>query len=144
MRRYEDWLKQAKRDIEAAEQSMKSEFFEWACFQAHQSAEKALKSLLRFINLDSWGHGLVHFLQDWKDEIKDKKKFSFDKNRYNDLLEKCQTLDTHYIQARYPNGFSSGFPAEYYNQTKAKRSISYAKSIISYVEEKIKTLSSSE
>jgi HEPN domain-containing protein len=113
MRRYEDWLNQAKIDIKAAEQSMKSEFFEWSCFQAHQSAEKALKSLLRFINLESWGHGLVHFLKAWKEETKGQKRYSFDKEQYDDLLKKCQALDSHYIQARGPNGFSSGFPAEY-------------------------------
>lgn len=100
--------------------------------------------MLRFINIDSWGHGLVHFLKDLMKEIKSKKKRLFNKKEYDDLLKKCQTLDSHYTQARYQNGFSSGFPAEYYNKTKAQRSISYAKDIISYVGEKIKALSASE
>lgn len=46
MRRHEDWLKQAYSDLQAAEDSAGSDHHEWACFQAQQAAEKALKALL--------------------------------------------------------------------------------------------------
>ncbi|MDD5616722.1 MAG: HEPN domain-containing protein [Candidatus Methanoperedens sp.] len=46
MRRHEDWLKQAHSDLDAAEDSAGSSHFEWACFQAQQAAEKALKALI--------------------------------------------------------------------------------------------------
>lgn len=46
MRRHEDWLKQADSDLCAAEDSASSNHYEWACFQAQQAAEKALKALL--------------------------------------------------------------------------------------------------
>lgn len=39
------WLKQAFADRGAAEASLASGHFEWACFQAQQAAEKALKAL---------------------------------------------------------------------------------------------------
>ncbi len=41
----EKWLKQAKKDIRAANNSFNSRDYEWACFQAHQATEKSLKAL---------------------------------------------------------------------------------------------------
>jgi HEPN domain-containing protein len=39
-------MMQAKKDLQSARNSLASEDFEWACFQAQQSAEKALKAVL--------------------------------------------------------------------------------------------------
>ena len=142
MNRFSDWLKQAERDMEAAIDSEKSNHYEWACFQAQQSAEKALKSLLLSLNIDSWGHGLIYLLKEWK-RITEEEQTN-DDSEYNNLLEKCQDLDRHYIQPRYPNGFASGYPAEFYNKKTAKECIENAKSIIRFVKEKTKEISSSE
>jgi HEPN domain-containing protein len=43
--RTEDWLKQARRDLEHARMDLMQEFYEWACFSAQQASEKALKAL---------------------------------------------------------------------------------------------------
>ncbi len=146
MKRTRDWLTQAEYDIQAAEDSMLNDHHEWACFQSQQAAEKALKALLLAINIDAWGHSLVHLLKRWQDDSKDleldaifPEDFSFDS-----LLEKCQELDRHYIQPRYPNGFASGFPAEYYNRKIASLGIQYAKEIISYAKKTVEKLSSLE
>ena len=40
------WPYQAEADFDAAQDSLKSEHFEWACFQAQQAAEKSLKAFL--------------------------------------------------------------------------------------------------
>ena len=40
------WLEQAKSDLSAAQSSVTTKNFDWACFQAQQAAEKALKALL--------------------------------------------------------------------------------------------------
>lgn len=40
--RSQDWLAQAGRDLEQATASQRDGRHEWACFAAHQSAEKAL------------------------------------------------------------------------------------------------------
>ena len=40
------WLRQAEADLHAAEDSLTTCHYEWACFQAQQSAEKALKAFL--------------------------------------------------------------------------------------------------
>ncbi|MEJ2249465.1 MAG: HEPN domain-containing protein [Candidatus Lokiarchaeota archaeon] len=113
MKRYKDWIKQADEDLNAAKDSEKNDHFEWACFQAQQSAEKSLKSFLLFL-----------------------------KSEYDALKEKCQELDMHYIQPRYPNGFASGYPAEYYNKKLALKCIEYAKAINQFIKKKIEKLSS--
>ncbi len=140
MNRFKDWLNQAIQDINAASDSIKNEHYEWACFQAQQSAEKALKALLLFINIDAWGHGLIHLLKEWKSNVDQimEEKSQIDDNKFNDLIEKCQELDRHYIQPRYPNGFASGYPAEYYNKKIAEECINNANTIIKFVKEKIK------
>jgi len=145
MNRYNDWFKQSELDLEAAKDSKKNEHYEWACFQAQQSAEKALKSLLLFLNVDAWGHGLIYLLKEWKKIAKNEdEQINFDEGNYNSLKEKCQNLDRHYIQPRYPNGFASGYPAEFYNKKTANECIEYAESIIQFVREKIKEISPSE
>ncbi len=40
-----DWMKQAIRDLEHAEESRRTGRHEWACFAAEQAAEKAVKAL---------------------------------------------------------------------------------------------------
>ena len=62
MNRWRDWLDQAKRDLEKAELDINHEFFEWACFTAQQSAEKAIKALGMKIGVDLWGHSLTEML----------------------------------------------------------------------------------
>ena len=95
------------------------------------------------MNIDSWGHGLIYLLKEWK-RIAEEEKMQLDDAEYKNLIEKCQDLDRHYIQLRYPNGFASGYPAEFYNQKTAKECIEYANSIIQFVKEKIKEISSSK
>ena len=65
-----DWLEQALRDLEQAEQSMQAERHEWACFAAHQAVEKALKGLNLALGQQAWGHTLTRLWaalpqQDW-------------------------------------------------------------------------------
>lgn len=45
-KRYKVWLKQAGYDLKAAKLSYGNDYHEWACFQAEQAAEKALKAVL--------------------------------------------------------------------------------------------------
>lgn len=139
MNRYNDWLKQAEADIEAASDSKKNNHHEWACFQAQQSAEKALKALLLYMNIDAWRRGLIYLLKQWK-QITIEEKKDLDEKEYNILIEKCQELDRHYIQPRYPNGFASGYPAEYYNEKTAQECIEYARNIIQFVKQEIKEI----
>lgn len=44
--RYRVWLEQARFDLETAKKTMDLESFEWVCYQAIQSVEKALKAVV--------------------------------------------------------------------------------------------------
>ncbi len=53
--RYQDWMRQAQRDLEHAKRSLKGGDYEWACFAAQQSAEKGVKALFLKENHNAWG-----------------------------------------------------------------------------------------
>ena len=61
--RYQDWLWQAKRDVEHARASLEGGFYEWACFAAQQGAEKALKAVFQRYSADAWGHLLADLME---------------------------------------------------------------------------------
>lgn len=53
--RWKDWLDQAEGDLEQAEASRKDGRHEWACFAAHQAAEKAVKALPQGAPFEHYG-----------------------------------------------------------------------------------------
>jgi HEPN domain-containing protein len=124
--RTEDWLKQAKRDLEHARMDIKEGFYEWACFSAQQASEKALKALYQNMNALAWGHSVRELLQNLND------KFEIEH-----LMEGGKILDKYYIPARYPNGFETGAPMEYFTLKEAKEAVEYADKIIRFCENNI-------
>lgn len=44
--RYRIWLLQSQFDLQAAENSIESKFYEWSCYQSVQAVEKALKAVI--------------------------------------------------------------------------------------------------
>ena len=135
---------QATEDIKEANSGMENNHFEWACFQSQQSAEKALKALLMAFNINNQGNGLVHLLKEWNRAVYEKSEENHKnfESKFQELLENCQELDHHFFQPRYPKRFASGYPAEYYNQNSANKSITFAKSIINYVKETLVQITS--
>ena len=45
-----DWVRQVKRDLQHARNDLDAAYFEWACFGAHQAAEKAVKALFQYLH----------------------------------------------------------------------------------------------
>lgn len=125
----ERWLKQALRDLDAAKGSLADGYYEWACFQAQQAAEKAVKALLYGLGVGAWGHSIVELLGILKD-------------RYDveELMPLARELDRHYIPTRYPNSFESGYPAMYYDYEAAERAIKAAEAIITWVRGRLREL----
>jgi len=123
MRRYRDWLRQARRKLESAKWDLKGGFYEDACFSAQQAAELAVKALLEKRGLSRKGHSIYFMLS----EI----------NVDSELLRMARMLDQYYIPTRYPNGFDVGAPMDYYDRTQAEEAIGYAERIIRFVEEQI-------
>jgi len=118
-----DWLLQAERDLEQAEDSRLAGRHEWACFAAHQSAEKAAKALHLSLGQEAWGHVVARLLMELPDDI----------DVSGELVEKAKVLDNFYIPTRYPNGHSQGAPFEHYGRLQSEEAIRYASSILEFV-----------
>ena len=125
--RAEDWLRQAIKDLEHAKSSIGLGDYEWACFAAQQSAEKAVKALYQKLGVEVWGHSISRLLKSLPEEHKAPKN----------LVDRAKELDRHYIPTRYPNFHPEGAPADYYTQEDAKRAVRYAEEIVEFCKNKI-------
>lgn len=127
-KRFRDWITQAENDLEHARKSLKMQDYSWSCFAAQQSAEKALKAVYDFLGGEGWGHMVTKLLKELPED-----KVSVPE----ELLEKSKYLDKLYIPTRYPNGFDSGVPADYYTVREAEEAIRYAADILSFVKAQV-------
>jgi HEPN domain-containing protein len=111
--RSRDWINQASRDLASAEAMLASGFFEWACFASQQAAEKAIKAVFQKMGGTAWGHSVFELLRllSQKTPIPE------------ELFDCARVLDRSYIPARYPNGFDSGSPYEYFTRGDAEHAI---------------------
>lgn len=120
--RYQDWMRQAQRDLNHAKRSLESGDYEWACFSAQQSAEKAVKALFLKANQNAWGHSVAALLQQlppsWQADAA--------------LLDAAKELDRHYIPPRYPDSHPQGAPYEYYTRADAERAIAHTTKILTF------------
>ena len=119
------WFEQAEADLRAAELSTSGGSHEWACFQAQQAGEKALKALL-------YGRGftsiITHSLRRLVRECE-----AFDVS-FRTLGEAARLLDQHYIPTRYPNGLDEETPpTRYYERGDAETCLQSARSILAHV-----------
>jgi HEPN domain-containing protein len=122
--RHKDWLRQAKRDLAHARSAAEGEDYEWSCFAAQQSAEKALKSVYQKLGAEAWGHSVTNLLTNLSDKFEIEEGF----------VEKAKMLDKHYIPTRYPNGFDEGAPGDYYTKSEAERSVQNARELVEFCE----------
>lgn len=122
--RSKDWLAQAKRDLNHAVNSCENGDFEWSCFSAQQAAEKAVKAVFLHMHGEGWGYSVYGLLKALNDKVMVSQN----------LLESAKILDKHYIPTRYPNGFDSGMPGDYYTENEAKEAIRNAEEIIKFCE----------
>ena len=121
-KRTQDWLKQANRDLEHADFARRERFFEWACFSAQQAAEKAIKALYQESNQLAWGHSVRFLLEELPSSLRVP----------DSLIDAGKVLDKFYILARYPNGFPSGAPTDYFTEGEAKEAADHARQIIRF------------
>ncbi|WP_427366712.1 HEPN domain-containing protein [Candidatus Caldatribacterium saccharofermentans] len=119
--RYQDWLKQAEKDLQHAQLSLEHGDYEWACFAAHQAAEKAVKALHLFLGQEAWGHVVAKLLRELPISVPE------------ELVERGKVLDGYYIPPRYPNGFPEGAPFEHFGSLQAREALQHARSILEFV-----------
>lgn len=124
-KRYNDWMKQADKDLKHALHSLECGDYEWSCFASQQAAEKALKALYDFLGGEGWGHSVLKLLKELPEKVNE------------DLLQKASYLDKVYIPSRYPNGFDIGAPSDYFTKKDAEEAIKNAEDILYFVKSKI-------
>jgi HEPN domain-containing protein len=120
-----DWFAQAERDMEQAVSSRDEGRHEWACFAAHQAAEKAVTALHLALGQEAWGHAVARLLQELPVSVPD------------GLVEKGKVLDNHYVPTRYANGHPEGAPFEHYGPLQSEETIRYAGEIIRFVRDEM-------
>ncbi len=118
--RARDWLSQATRDLEQAEDSRRAGRHGWACFAAQQAAEKAVKALHLHLGQEAWGRVVARLLQELPHTI----------HVPGELVEKGRVLDSFYIPPRYPNSHPEGAPFEHYGPLQSEEAIRYAHEIL--------------
>ena len=104
-----EWLQKANNDFCFAEANLdgENEFFEQICFHFQQAAEKYLKAYIISNNLPfNKVHDLVHLL----------KTCTAQESIFNILKEDCITLNTAYIETRYPVHWPTNYNHETANQ----------------------------
>jgi HEPN domain-containing protein len=119
------WFEQAEADLRAAELSLAGGAYEWACFQAQQAGEKALKAYLYTHGLTSIvTHSLRRLLRECRTL----------EPSFEEVAEAGRLLDQHYIPTRYPNGLDEEVPpTRYYEKGDAETCLRSARSILERV-----------
>jgi HEPN domain-containing protein len=125
--RHLDWLHQADADLRHARQARGHEAHEWACFAAQQAAEKALKAVLVSRGEDAWGHTVTALLG----------LMATERDAGAELIECAKSLDKHYIPTRYPNGFDTGAPTDFYTKKDSDDAIPCAEQLIRFARHQI-------
>lgn len=118
--RSHDWFAQAERDIAQARASQEQGRHEWACFAAHQAAEKAVKALHLRLGQEAWGHVIARLLAQLPVPVPP------------DLIDKAKVLDGFYLPTRYANGHPEGAPFEHYGSIQSTDGIRYAVEILDF------------
>jgi HEPN domain-containing protein len=126
--RYADWFRQAEADLRHARNSLEDGDFEWSCFAAQQAVEKALKAVFQKLGMDAWGHTLTALIGNLPDDVAQPSET---------LVNYARMLDKHYIPARYPNGFASGAPTDFYTKEEARSAIRNAEAILEFCRDQI-------
>lgn len=124
---HEAWLKQAQRDLEAAEHLQQGGYHEWACYGCQQAVEKAVKSIWRALGLEHptgarTGHDLTELFKAWSDLVG---------GQNQDLADGLATLTPYVKTTRYPNGGGvQGIPCEMFGEAESDAALDAAKKLL--------------
>jgi HEPN domain-containing protein len=121
--RHADWMRQAEADLRHARNAMDDGDYEWSCFAAQQAAEKALEAVFLRLGMDAWGHTLTALIGNLPGAVAQPPQT---------LIDYARMLDKHYILTRYPNGFASGAPTDFYTEEEARLAIRRSEAILEY------------
>lgn len=129
---FERWMLSARRTLVSARRDAQAGDYNWACFKAHQAAEKALKAVLWGLGEPAIGHSpvaLVERLAQLGLPVSER------------IRELAARLSKFYTPTRYPDVWESGIPEDYYTGSEAEEAIRWAGEIINWAEAVWKSLS---
>ncbi len=81
-------------------------------------------------NKSTRGHGILKLLQ----ALLDEEESADDRSQ---LLHNARVLDRYYIESRYPNGFPTGKPADYFDRSLAVEALHAAEEIIGFCQHRM-------
>jgi len=119
------WMRSSLHTLESAKRDLRFDDYAWACFKAHQAAEKALKAFLWGVGKPRAGHSLTHLLRYLAEVVGEKP--------LDDIVYACSVLDKYYIPIRYPNTWVEGAPEDFFTSREAEEAIKLAEKIINWV-----------
>lgn len=122
-----DWLRMAERDLGLAEVAAASGYHEGAAFHAQQCAEKAVKAWIQQLHGQVRGHSITEMLA----------QLPASAAAPESLHKAGRELDGVYVTSRYPNGFASGSPDDYFDEGKSRTLIAYAREILEFCRKKM-------
>jgi HEPN domain-containing protein len=125
--RHLDWLHQADADLRHARQARGHAAHEWACFAAQQAAEKSIKAVLLRRGEDAWGYTVTALLG----------LVTTEEDAGAELIDSAKSLDKHYIPTRYPNGFDTGAPTDFYTKKDSDDAIRCAEQIVHFARSQV-------
>ncbi|MEM2201494.1 MAG: HEPN domain-containing protein [Ignisphaera sp.] len=118
------WIKSAELTLRSAKRDCDAGDYNWACFKAHQVAEKALKVLLWGLGNPKTGHSLIELGNSLR---------SIGVEIPRDIYEVLARLSKFYVPTRYPDAWSEGIPEDYYTEGEAREAIEFAEKVLTWV-----------
>ena len=117
-----DWMAQAEHLKEQAAWLIQGGFFDGACFHCQQAAEMAVKAVHQSRRLEAWGHMISKLLRGLPKDLVVPEG----------VVLAAARLDRFYVPARYPNGFESGAPKDYFKAKDAQEALENCSLVIDF------------
>lgn len=126
------WLRQARRDLAAADSLHATGHHEWACFCALQAAEKAQKAIYHALEIDPPrvqgrpGHDLNLLAKGWGSGVNAQPELATAQSYLNQLSE----------STRYPQPVHGRYvaPCDIYRETDSEKAIVHARKLVEFCE----------
>ena len=125
--RSRDWFRQADADLGLARTARDTGNYEWSLSPASKPPTKQSKRYFSICTREAWGHVLIALMDALPPQSKPDAE----------LMDRARVLDRHYIPTRYPNGFESGAPVDFYSQKDADEAIAHAEAILGFCRNQI-------
>jgi len=123
-----DWFQQAQVELQAARQALEDGDYEYSCFAAEQAAENAIKAVYQRYGLDIWEDTVTSLIGNLPPNAGSPSET---------LRRYARLLDQHYVSTRFPEGFDSDEPTDFFTKAEARTAIEYAEAILELCRDQI-------